>query len=420
MKKRKGQLTLIKESLERLAAIREETGGWLDSEQEEEEQSCLFKIMESLEPFFLANRMFPTDFARFPIKEEILLEDLNRVVEIIGSDGFSASPYLYVREEAEFVDSAALALRLMIMVGEYVEKTVLKKDPNWSGLLEKVFSVATRACDFILKSGLVDKTGLRWAGTTEHSIKRTNYCNVYFTCQAARALLFCLRQKETFSVGDDEKKENAIRDSCRWLLGRVRENTVFGDERRSRGEINYGFYGLSLLLDCSDYLEERQKAAVLKVFTRFVEQVGQGEEFLTWLNYIDVPLKDYPKPIFYDDRSGYGNIVTVLCKGRDVFREQAVIDNRFFEILNLWHRYLVNQRDPETLLWEQGNFLICYTARAIEGLLYFAKYGEAVKYELSEQEMLEVLKKTLESPQIQQVFLREIARIGRAVREDRK
>ncbi len=420
MKKGKGVLSLIKESLERLAAIREDTGGWLDSEVEEEDQSCLFKIMESLEPFFLANRMFPTDFARLPIKDEILLDDINQVVRIIESDGFSASPYLYVREEVEFVDAAALALRLMIMVGEYVEKTVLKNDPSWSGLLEKVSSVATRAYDFILKSGLRDKTGQRWAGTTEKVIRKTNYCNVYFTCQAAEALLFCMGQKVPFSVGDDEKTRNVIQNSCSWVLARVKENTVFGDERRTKGEINYSFYGLNLLLDCLGYLEETQKAAVLKVFARFVEQVGQGEEFLTWLNYIDVPLKGYPKPIFYDDRSGYGNIITVFCKGKDVFPEHAVIDGRFFEILNLWHRYLVNQRDSETLLWEQGNFLICYTARAIEGLLYFAKHGEAIKYELSEQEVLKALKGTLESPQIQQIFLSEIAKIGGAVREETK
>ncbi|MDQ1352153.1 MAG: hypothetical protein QG657_2459 [Acidobacteriota bacterium] len=413
-------LALVKDSLERLASVREQTEEWSDSEQEEEDQTCVFKIMEGLEPFFLANHFFPVEFSRLIVREEVLLEDLNYVIETIDKDGFSPSPYLYVREDAEFIDSAALALRLMLMVGEYINKTMLKSDAKWVELLSKVSMVANKAYEFILKNGFSDKHGLRWAGTELHFIKKTSYCNVYFTQEAVRSLVYCVRQREPFSVGDSEKTIDVIKESCRWLLGRVDENTIFGDEGKTKGEINNTFYGLNGLFESYDYLEERQKTVVLDVFTRFVERVNQGDEELSWLNYIDVPLKGYLKPIIYDDRSGYGNILTVLCKGRDIFREESVIDKRFFEILALWYRSLINQRDPNTSLWDQGRFLICLTARAVEGLLYFSKYGEPVKYELNEQQILEALKKTLASSQIQQIFLREISKIGGDLKEENK
>lgn len=413
-------LALVKDSLERLASIREQTEEWSDSEQEEEDQSCVFKTMEGLEPFFLANHFFPVKFSRLIVKEELLLEDLNRVIETIDKDGFSSSPYLYVREEAEFVDAAALALRLMLMISEFINKTLLKSDTKWTELLLKVSNVANKAYEFILKNGLWDKQGMRWAGTELHALKKTSYCNVYFTQEAVRSLVYCVGKKEPFSIGEDEKTIEAIKDACRWLLGRVVDNSIFGDEGKTKGEINNTFYGLNGLFDSYDYLEERQKMLVLDVFTKFVETVSRGDEDLSWLNYMDVPLKGYPKPIIYDDRSGYGNILTVLCKGRDIFREESVIDKRFFEILALWYRTLTNQRDPSTSLWDQGRFLICLTARAIEGLLYFSKYGEPVKYQLSEQQILEALKKTLASPQIQQIFLREISKIGGDLKEEDK
>ncbi|MCX6579520.1 MAG: hypothetical protein NT166_04990 [Candidatus Aminicenantes bacterium] len=413
-------LALVKDRLERLSSVREQTEEWSDSEQEEEDQSCVFKTMEGLEPFFLANRFFPVEFSRLIVKEELLLEDLNRVIETIDKDGFSPSPYLYVREEAEFVDAAALALRLMLMVGEYINKTLLKSDTKWTELLSKVSMTANKAYEFILKNAFSDKQGIRWAGTELHAIKKTSYCNVYFTQEAVRSLVYCVGQKEPFSIGEDEKTIGVIKDACRWLLARVDDNTIFGDEGKTKGEINNTFYGLNGLFESYNYLEERQKKVVLDVFTRFVEKVNRGEEELSWLNYIDVPLKGYPKPIIYDDRSGSGNILTVLCKGRDIFRDESVIDKRFFEILALWYRSLVNQIDPNTLLWDQGRFLICLTARAIEGLLYFSKYGEPVKYELSEQQMLEALKKTLASSQIQQIFLREISKLGGDLKEENK
>jgi hypothetical protein len=95
-----------------------------------------------------------------------------------------------------------------------------------------------------------------------------------------------------------------------------------------------------------------------------------------------------------------------------VLRRFRAFGEEFFTTLNLYRRLLLDQKDVKNDLWNRNNFLLYLNARAIEASLYFASFGQAIIYEnLSEQNLLEALKSTLENPQIQQIFLSEIGRL---------
>ncbi len=409
MEEEKLVLKQVLSTLETLVGVRKDTGNWIDSEVEEEEEQCVFKIMESIYPFFLANHMSPVKFARIVLDENILLEDLMRVIRIIDKEGFLPSPYLYVREKVEFTDSASLFLKLFTMVHKHIAGTDLSKNTEWSSLLKDIPEIIERGIGFLLGCGHRDKKGLRWAGTTTWKAQKKSFCNVYFTSEVASALSFVLKfYPEELLKGLKAKCEDAVREACLWILGQYKGNTLYGDEAMTKGDISYFFYGLSCLFDCFDYLEKDQQNRVTDLFKHFIQEVKRGEEELSFLTYMDVPLPNYPKPIYYDDRSSIANIITTLCKGRDLLH---IADEQFFAILNSYRRALLDLKDPKNDLWDKNNFLLYLNTRAIEALLYFAAFGQAVFYEkVSEQKLLDALKSTLGDPQIQQIFLSELNR----------
>lgn len=413
MKEEKLVLKQVFSTLDTLAGVRNDAGSWIDSEAEEEEEHCVFKIMESIYPFLLANHMFPVEIARIPLDENILLEDLRGVIEIIGKEGFSPSPYLYVREKVEFTDSASLALKLFTMVHKHIAGTDLKTKTEWLGLLEGTSEIIKRGIEFLLKCGHRDKKGLRWSGTPTWKAQKKSFCNVYFTSEAASALSFVLKFYSGILPKElKEKCAAAVSEACLWILGQHKRNALYGDEAMTKGDINYFFYGLNCLFDCFDYLERDQQDKVARLFESFLQEVKDGEEKLSFLTYMDVPLSGYPKPIYYDDRSSIANIITTLCKARDPLRKYSVVNEQFFAALNLYRRVLLELKDPKNDLWDKNNFLLYLNTRAVEALLYFAAFGQAVFYEkVSEQKLLEALKNTLDNPQIQQIFLSEMNRL---------
>ncbi len=385
----------------------------MDSEVEEEDENCIFKIMEALYPFFLANHLYPIEFSRIAIEDEIVLQDLSFVSKTIKSDGFSPSPYLYVREKVEFTDCAALALKLFILVFSHISETDLKRKKEWAELLEDIPIIVDKAISFIRKCGYSDKKGLRWAATEVWKIQKKSYLNMYFTSEVSSALSFLIKHY-TGSVAKFDKEEiiELIRKSCMWILGQHKNKIFFGDEAMAKGEINYSFYALNCLFDCYEFLEKDQQYTTAILFEEFIDRIRVGEEELPFITYIDVPLTGYPKPIYYDDRSSIANIITTLCKGREELKRHKTFDDILFNTLNLYRRSLMDLKDPNNDLWNKNNFLLYLNNRAIEALLYFASFGQVLVFEkLSEQNLLEALKSTLENPQIQQIFLSELNRL---------
>ena len=413
MDERTTLLNQVTSTLETLAGVREKMGKWVDAEVEEEEENCIFKIMEALYPFFLANHMYPVELARIPLRDETAIQDIRFVLKTISEEGFSPSPYLYVREKVEFTDTAATALKLFTMVYNYISKTDLKKKKEWGDLLGEIPLVIEKGINFLQKCGYTDKKGLRWAGTDVGKIQKKSYFNVYFTSEVAIALNFVLKfTSNSLPKTKREEVEESIRKACFWVLGQQRRNIIYGDESLIKGEINYFFYGLNCLFDCFDYLDRDQQSKTASLFDNFLEEVRKGEEELSFITYIDVPLSGYAKPIYYDDRSSIANIITILCKGRNILRRQKAFDEVFFNTLNLYRRSLLDLKDVKNDLWNKNNFLLYLNNRAIEALLYFASFGQTIVFEkLSEQSLVEALKNTLENPQIQQIFLSELNRL---------
>ena len=74
------QLTQIIETLNTLSDLRVKENRWTDDERESEEESCVYKNMEILYPFFLVNYIYPTNYARITLPVNILIDDLSDII----------------------------------------------------------------------------------------------------------------------------------------------------------------------------------------------------------------------------------------------------------------------------------------------------------------------------------------------------
>lgn len=410
MRDSKVQTKNIEETLKALSELRIKENGWIDSEKESQEESCAYKNMEIIYSFFLSNHIYPTDFARIDIPENILIDDINSIIEAIKRDGFHPSPHLYIREKTDFVDFAALSIQFFILSNKYL-RNLKKMGDEKKSILKDSEEIIKKAIKFLKNSPKRDKYGIRWAGSKTKTIRGTSYCNVYFTAQVLSSFAFLLSNYRKYITNEEyEEIEQIIKEGCLWIVKQERDGLIAGDETKSKLEINFTIFGLNSLFDCITFCEQEIQLKALKLFISFVNHLKENKNNLSWLSFIDVPIAELNKPIYYDDRSSIGNIITTLCKGKEVFKEDKIIDDVFY-LINFYVGELLRLRDVSKKLWDSGNFLMYLNSRAIEALLYSTKYGKPIEYMINEREALIALQKTLANPLVQRLFLNELTNI---------
>lgn len=123
----------IKANLSALKLMREKEGVWWDSENPPEKvrsRDFAHNYMLNVEALrcFFDYSIFLEDIEDLMPIDEIIIEDLNKIIECFNEYGFPATPYLKLEEgqeiekgKTDFSDSLCSTLDLLIMVKSYME-----------------------------------------------------------------------------------------------------------------------------------------------------------------------------------------------------------------------------------------------------------------------------------------------------------
>lgn len=408
---RESHLDVIKKTLKALKILRENQKRWDDSEVEGYEQSLAFKTSEALYCFVLpqvqCSEEFDNPFAY--IKKEFFISDIKNLYNFIQKDGFNPNPYLFVGTPYQFTDFAAFLIRFLS------DTLLLPKTLKDRSLISETKQIINKAFDFLEKSVQQSENGYSWAGSDLTELKSRNkkvidYSNTYFTSSVIFAIAYFLKQPEnTFSQRKKDKWEKFITQGGIWLNKTIKNGFYSSNLNYESTEINYTTYALKGIISSWDFQDKVVKENAIKVFQKYIECIKNDKDKRVVTTYFKVPLKGQKQPIFYEDRSTLGNVLTTLCLGKTLpDTEKFITDSSLLQSI---FTDLMSERNVETKFWSK-EFLVSSTFEAIEALIYFNKYGSTFEFSFTESEVREALRKTLSDPTFEYTFIKQLQQVS--------
>jgi hypothetical protein len=379
-------LGIIENILSGLAKVRMDSNGWLDSESEEQgKESQVFKIAESLRPFYLTSKFVPQHFEHLALPRDLLIRDSEFVLRQVAKEGFFPSPYSPIPGSRgsldQYTDFAAFMLEFCALTHEFWNRqtgTVAKR----IAALSK--SLGEKAIDFLTSADncLVDDHGCRWGGTKKFKRKKRTvelYTDTYFTSLVVLALNKALTYDFLeLPQATKDLMEERVDQGVRWIADRFDGKFITGDEQKVNRKLLYTTWGLKALLDTYNNPHKPVKKGLLEAITNvYIEALRDPKSPTQQQEYLTVLSDEVDPPLYYEDRSGLGGIILTVASLSDVPDLEHLLDETGYtrlveRILNT----ILGQRDASSGLWYNNQLILSIHSYLVEALLLLHRRGD--------------------------------------------
>ncbi|MBU4287115.1 MAG: hypothetical protein KKI12_02970 [Proteobacteria bacterium] len=409
--------------LESLAKIRIEKNGWKDAE-EESAGTQVFKIAESLKPFYLYALNFPKN--PLILRPDVLKSDTEFVFKSVKKHGFFPSPYCAIEGEDQYMDFAAFMLEFSIL---YYRWASIKKTVGYSWNLNSTAKeIARKAFDFLYKSDyyVEDEKYVRWGGATKPSRIGKAGIREYFTDTYFTAVIIIALEKaiESSALQLQEKEKdnvrNLIKKAGEWIADRSDRNLLTGDEKKTNRKLIYTTWGLRALVETYDLQEPKIRQLTKGFIPAYLDAVdlasAEGSISITQ-EYLSVLSAEYDTSLDYEDRSSWAGILLTLISLSDINDFQTLLETSgYLRIQDKVLNGLLALRDTLTDLWYKEFLILSIHAYLSEALLNLQQGKQTLRYsfEVTSALVARTMKEAVEDPRIlklmQQVFYEKLER----------
>lgn len=387
-KAEKTNIQIIESILQNLARRREIDGSWIDNEKEDEEmESSVFKKAEALRCFLLSKQSKPQEFSNLPLSKSILIKDTIEVLSEIKRTGFYPSPYCYLpgAVDDQYTDFASFCLDFTELA-----YNTLKENADIVSLSKEV---SKKALFFLLDDKIYekDKDGIRWGGTSmfiRKKIVKEYFTDVYFTSQVLISLAKILN-KSILNLKND-KKENIkriINDGIQWIISRIGDNIIYGNEKKDDDTLIYTTWGLKAFVETFPFLEKEYIELIKPVVTEYVRNIektieGKGiqieQEYFSVLSYMNDG-----KSTSYDDRTGWAGVFLSLVSLKKIKELETLLEEiNYYRVLERVFDGLLSLRNNTTKLWYNDYYILSIHHLIIESVLEFDNLIKDFSFEL--------------------------------------
>ncbi len=387
-------LRVVAETLQALAHHRigeERDRKWDDTEVEPRDFNNAYKYVDGLSPFFLAYRLFPSDFARFPLPDEVILADLRYIIDSVTTNRFVPGAYTF-ETVSEYVDYAADVLRLLLDFRYWAQSARIEH-----GLGTAVDTVIANAIRFLIDAARTDVTGTYWAGTRPDGSPG----HIYYTAKAVQALSHALTHWRPMLEDDRERAQMAIQGAGIWFTHRVKAETYFSDDNNEIADSIARLYPLFGLGAAWEYQNARNPRLL-----SFVSGCAESYSHYLTENYDDFNKEIYYRvvmdgtkvPFNVEDRSSGGTCLAAFSLIWGKATQVPLARENLYQFIQDLSSRVRQERDDRTKLWYKGEFYLYATVSSVEGLLYQERFARAVGVdEFNEVELSGLVKRVLEN-----------------------
>lgn len=411
---------IIRSMLTSLSKSRIEKNGWEDAE-EESGGTQVFKIAESLRPFYLYALSKPQE--SLILKPDILKRDTEFIFKTVHKNGFFPSPYSAADTNDQYTDFAAFMLEFSSLFYQWsLKKTA---GSTWN-LNSSAREIARKAFDFLCEPAhrLEDDKYARWGGTTKPSRQGKAGVTQFLTDTYFTAVVIIALEKAIASSVlslKEKEKDNArrlIQKAGAWLADRSDRNLITGDEACTDRKLLYTTWGLRALVDTYDlqepYVRQIVKGFIPAYLDAINELIDKGPIAIRQ-DYLQVFSTDLDTSLPYEDRSSWAGILLTLLSLSTVNDFQVLLeDSSFIRIQDTVLNGLMALRDTVSDLWYKEFPILSIHSYITEALLNLLHGKQTLRYSFDVTAALvaRTLKETIEDPRIlkslQQVFYEKL------------
>lgn len=408
-------LEMVRSILATMAKIRSENDAWRDAE-EETIGTQVFKIGESIRPFYLAAVNAPLSFATLPLGKSLLYRDTRVFFSTIKKYGFFPSPYSAVDSTDQYVDLAAFALHLSDLVYRYL-RTYDQKETR---LIETARATAERAFDFLRQKENYreDSKGVRWAGTTGHTVEargaKQYHTSTYFTALVVIALRHAM-ESETCQPSDTVVREvrDLIRKAVTWIIDRSDGTLLTGNEDRTLRNFFYTSWGMIALAESYDVQEDAAKSffrSFVPGYVKALDELIDHKGITVKQEYLYVYSPEMEEQLPYEERSSWaGELLTLLSIAKVPDIEGLLEECGYSRVFDRLLRGILALRDLSNDLWYSGYTILSIHSYLVEAFLIMERGVPAVGHRLAVTPGLvqRAIRFTLEDPEVRK-FLHQV------------
>lgn len=379
---------LLASLLSSLAKKRMEQRSWSDAEQDAG-GTQVFKLGEALRPFYLVLAERPGQYDDHLLGKRVLVADTQRFFKAVQKQQFFPSPYSAVESDDQYTDFAAFTLEL----GDLVLRAHKQNYRIPATLLALVEETIRLAIAFLTdpKHYRGDDDGVRWAGTSTHSltVKRRatqSFTDVYFT---STVMLGLKRIAELpADLANKVAKDRAaalISRAGKWIAGRANASKLLaGDEDRSNLRLLYTTWGLRALAETYSLQELATQNATKSIAVAYLGALAKelsAKGIAITQDYLDICSTEFETKFQYEERSSWAGVLLSLLSLSRVQEFEALLDETDFpKLLDTVYQGLLSLRDPATDLWYNEYFIISIHAFIAEALLRMSAAQPSIGY----------------------------------------
>lgn len=375
---------IVESILTSLKNLRENDQDWMDGEEEDEEiESSVFKKAEALKCFLLAKQYNILS----PLSDKVLTEDILNVLNEVKKNGFYPSPYSYLPSavDDQYTDFAAFCINFCDLAynafKNHQEITNLSKE------------ISKRAIQFLTSETNYahDKDGIRWGGTTMYMKKKMvkeYFTDVYFTSQVLISLSNILTR--SISSLKSDKRESIVKiinEGIAWIIGRIKNNVICGNEEKNDTKLIYTTWGLKAYIETLPYQDKDNLELMKQVVTQYIRDIGKkvdekGVKIEQIYLAVLSPTND-GRPTSYDDRTGWGGVFLTLVSLKKIKEFETLLEEvNYYKVLEKVYYGILALRNNTTKLWYNDFYIISIHSLIIEGFLEFEKHIKDFSFEL--------------------------------------
>ncbi|MBF0564833.1 MAG: hypothetical protein HQK89_06290 [Nitrospirae bacterium] len=403
----------LRKAIDRLILSRQKPGYWVDSEREAPQETMVYKAVDVLNTLLYIKKYFSQLLGNFKFDGNFIVEEFSNIYDCVKKEGFFPSPYSYSREIFDYMDFATDCARVSIDVSRLIniDSYGIEKEQRTT-IVDQAQEIIKKAFNLIETSAYRDKNGVRWEGVHDSTRTKPAYPNVYFTSSVVKALAKILDSSiVTLNSNENDRCKDLIQLGTEWILGCEKDGIITSDESKTKSEINHSVYAFLGIFDAWKHLDIYQQVRAKNIFPQVVIQLDKNIEDRRTQTFMEILLPNAKKPLYYEDPLSTGDILSVLCRGRDILKGNLKDDRLLLIVINNYARTISEEANAEEGYWPQNDYFIYYTCRCIIGLIDYELYGVPIEYSFSESEVLEALDNTLKRPELRNMFLKELANL---------
>ena len=405
---------ILRKAIQKILSSRERSGYWVDSEEEDPQETMVYKGQEAFKLILIVKKHFPQLLGTFKFDDKFIIDEIKYLYDNYKEEGFFPSPYSFTRENYDIIDFASHCVCVVSEVLPLTRKdffSKVKKTPK-KEIQKSLLEMLKDALRFIKDSSFSDKHGTCWEGIYGEKRKKPSFPNVYFTSHAIKALSKAVNSEELHLT--NEEKEGyikLIKQGVHWIFQCEKDALITADIKKTRSEVNFGVYAFLGIFDVWKYLDASQQEKATALFENLLNYFKNNLDSLITQSSFQVLLPEAKKPSYYEDRISKGHVLSVLCRGKDILKDASFINEEYDNLVTNVLRIVLDEGNLNEGYWQKDNYYLHYTCDCIIGLLDYESYGTVVEYTFNETDILQALNNTLKRAEIRNMFLSELNKI---------